>query len=56
MVCHRAGYETGALDLEERSNSENLKLVYLFHWPTCFSGKLNQWVPREGVLDWVLGL
>lgn len=41
MVCYRTGQEPGGSDLEEKGQSEDLKLAYLMRWPTCFSGRLG---------------
>lgn len=54
IVCYRAGDSTGELDLEEKRESEDLKLVCMLQQPTCFFGYLGWWVPREFQL--VLGL
>lgn len=32
VVCYRSGDETGVLDLEERRQSEGLKIIYLLPW------------------------
>lgn len=45
MVCCRAENETGRLSLKEEKENAELKITYLFPWPTCLSGL---WVPREG--------
>lgn len=37
VVFYRAGGWDWALDKKERKKSEDLKLTYLFSWPTCFS-------------------
>lgn len=49
------GDEPGGLDLEERRESEDLKLAHLLGWPTCLSVDLGCWVPRECLLEWGLG-
>lgn len=43
VVYYIAGYETGELGLQDRRDAEDLMLAYLFHWPTCFSGRLGLW-------------
>lgn len=37
--------------MEERRESEDLKFPHLLCSPTCFSGSLGYWVPRECLLD-----
>jgi hypothetical protein len=39
--CYRDVVETRVLNLKERRESEDLKLAYLFCWPTCFSGRFG---------------
>lgn len=47
VVCSMAGNEISGLDMEEREESEKLKLIYLTCWTTCFSVRLGCWVPGE---------
>lgn len=49
----RVSDETEVLDLEERSESEDLKLPYLLCLSSCFSDRLGWQVPRENM--WQLG-
>jgi hypothetical protein len=42
VVCYRAGDETRRLDLEEKRQTENMKLVGPLSWPTCLPGRLSQ--------------
>ena len=35
------GNKAGGLDLEDRRDREDVKLLYLFCWPACFSGRLG---------------
>lgn len=44
VVHYRAGDGAWELDLEERRKGEDLKLTYLIHWPTCFSGSVGRQV------------
>ena len=39
---YRAGDETRRLDLEEKRQTENMKLVGPLSWPTCLPGRLSQ--------------
>lgn len=48
LVCSGAGEETGRLDMEERRESEALKLTYLL-CITCFSGKLACLASSQGL-------
>lgn len=47
VLSYSAVVNNGKLDMEERGEKEDLNLVYLLHWPTCFSGRLGQPVPRQ---------
>lgn len=47
----QAGGETEELNLEERSETEDLELTYLLQCPTYFSGRLGYRVPGECLLD-----
>lgn len=31
--------------------SEDMKLAYLFCWPTCFSDRVGWWIPRDYLLE-----
>lgn len=42
--------------MEERRESEDLKLTYLLPWPTCFSDRLGWQLPRVSLLELGLGL
>lgn len=55
-VFYRLGDVPQELDMEERRGSENLKLAYLFHLSTCFSGRPGWHVPREYLLDLKAGI
>lgn len=49
--CYRSGDETEGSNMEKRRETEDLKLTYLLHCPTCFSGRLGWRVPREHLLE-----
>lgn len=51
MVCSRAGNETEGLDLEERKESEDLKLAYQLHQTTGFLHKSEWSVLRKCLLE-----
>lgn len=50
IVCHRAGDETRALEMEDRRESKDLKPACLLCRPTCFSVSIGWTVPRKSLL------
>lgn len=56
VVCSRAGDEIEELDVEDRGDAWGLKVAYQLHWPVCFSGRLDWYVPREFLLGLVAEL
>lgn len=48
IVCFRM--RLAGMDLERRNKTD------LLHWPPCFSGRLDGWVPRECPLELGVGI
>jgi hypothetical protein len=52
--CHnryKAKDESGGIGFGGEKRSEDLKLVYLLHWPTFFSARHGWQVPQECLLE-----
>lgn len=50
-ICYGARNETGEFYLEERMESEDLKLIYLLLNSSLFSGRLDFWVSGKCFLE-----
>ena len=55
-VCFRSRDGTGGIGFGGEKRSEDLKLVYLLHWPTFFPGWVHLRVPRVSLLEIGMGL